>query len=239
MATVALGQPLVVCLGSTSRWADQEAERRRPRRTRQQVLEGGRRASMAQSRQVTRRSQRLLGWTTLLAVLVSGLVTVATSSRAEAGIFFNDVEYTYKEYWASHATFTGGCGENEKPAPSWYIEPEQGCTKSIELEIGDDVSGAIAAVMYVDLWRNRRPAPHASHSTTVRSSADLRRQLLAQPVPGDVPLFQLRARAPTSQVPRGGRRVPRPRRDGAGVLQQRPPDRRRRPAVTWIRRRGS
>ena len=90
----------------------------------------------------------------VLAVLSVSLITVAVKSQpAGAGIFFNDVEYTYKEYWASHATFSAGCGEHAVSGSSWYVEPLN-CAKSITLNIPDNVQGAIAAVLYVDLWRN-------------------------------------------------------------------------------------
>jgi len=94
-----------------------------------------------------------LAWL-VLAVLSTSLIAVTTAVKpAGAGIFFNDVEYTYKEYWADHATFTGGCGTSAVPGPSWYSEPI-GCAKTITLDIPDNVQNAIAAVLYVDLWRN-------------------------------------------------------------------------------------
>jgi regulation of enolase protein 1 (concanavalin A-like superfamily) len=96
-----------------------------------------------------------LGLFIALAVVVGGtMVAVPAATPVQAGVFFNDTEFTYKEYWASHSTYTAGCGSNATAGGSWYIEPG-GCAKAIELEIPDDVSGAIAAVIYVDLWRNR------------------------------------------------------------------------------------
>ncbi|MEL6892522.1 MAG: hypothetical protein AAFP84_13045, partial [Actinomycetota bacterium] len=90
--------------------------------------------------------------------LVASVLTLGVASPtpqvAEAGVYFNDTEFTYKEYWADHSSYTGGCFEDELPGNVFYIEPVD-CTKEIELDIPDDVSGAIAAVVYVDLWRNR------------------------------------------------------------------------------------
>lgn len=86
---------------------------------------------------------------------ILGVVSVSTDEPvAEAGVYFNDSQFTYKEYWASHDSYTAGCGADETSGGSWYIEPA-GCMKSIDLDIPDDISGAIAAVVYVDLWRNR------------------------------------------------------------------------------------
>ncbi len=89
-----------------------------------------------------------------VATLVAAMLVSISPNPVEAGVFFNDTQYSYKEYWASHSTYTAGCGADASPGGSWYIEPA-GCVKSIDLEIGDDISGAIAAVVYVDLWRNR------------------------------------------------------------------------------------
>lgn len=90
----------------------------------------------------------------LLSAVTAVVSSVATPQTAEAGVFFNDTEFTYKEYWADHSTYTGGCHEGEVPGNSFYIEPVD-CTKEIDLIIPDDTSNAIAAVIYVDLWRNR------------------------------------------------------------------------------------
>ncbi len=90
--------------------------------------------------------------TSLVAV---GVEAAINAQEADAGVYFNDTEFTYKEYWADHSTYTAGCDENEVAGNSFYIEPEEGCLKEIDLQIQDDVSGAIAAVVYVDLWRNR------------------------------------------------------------------------------------
>ena len=89
------------------------------------------------------------------AMLAAAMFVAAGSNPAEAGVYFNDTQYTYKEYWASHSSFTSGCGADETPGGSWYSEPA-GCVKSIDLAINDNISGAIAAVVYVDLWRNRQ-----------------------------------------------------------------------------------
>ncbi|MFK8023548.1 MAG: chitobiase/beta-hexosaminidase C-terminal domain-containing protein [Ilumatobacter sp.] len=91
----------------------------------------------------------------LLVGAVTALVPAAfDGDTAQAGVYFNDTEFTYKEYWADHSSFTGGCHDDEVPGNSFYIEPLD-CVKEIDLQITDDVSDAIAAVVYVNLWRNR------------------------------------------------------------------------------------
>jgi hypothetical protein len=101
---------------------------------------------------------RAMGLVLVLALFASVLTvataTLVSSTPAAAGVFFNDTEFTYKEYWADHATFTAGCGEHAVAGNSWYSEPDP-CAKEIILDIPDDTSHAIAAVIYVDLWRNR------------------------------------------------------------------------------------
>lgn len=104
---------------------------------------------------MTNNRTRSAGFGLVLAVaLLVGGVMVSTPAPVQAGVYFNDTEYTYKEYWASHASYTAGCDSDATAGGSWYAEPA-GCAKSIELDIPDNVSGAIAAVIYVDLWRNR------------------------------------------------------------------------------------
>ncbi|MEM9565487.1 MAG: hypothetical protein AAGA93_22885, partial [Actinomycetota bacterium] len=88
-------------------------------------------------------------------VVVVGVDTAIDADPADAGIYFNDTEFTYKEYWADHSSFTAGCGEYETAGNSFYVEPD-GCLKEVFLDIPDDTSGAIAAVINVNLWRNRQ-----------------------------------------------------------------------------------
>lgn len=103
-----------------------------------------------------RLSWAFIAWLVLSTTVATVVVDAAIDPEpADAGIFFNDSEFTYKEYWADHSTYTAGCGVHENPAGGeFYIEPD-GCLKEIELEIPDDIDNAIAAVIYVDLWRNR------------------------------------------------------------------------------------
>ena len=143
-------------------------------------------------------SRRLSMAGLVLAVLSLSLISVAVRSEpAGAGIYFNDVEYTYKEYWASHNSFTAGCGDHATSGGSWYSEP-MGCTKSITLTIPDNIQGAIAAVIYVDLWRNR---PGGSARFSINDGPQIRpsrgslfsRDTYTNPVP----LTQLRQGANT------------------------------------------
>lgn len=127
-------------------------------------------------------------------VLAAATITAVEPERADAGIYFNDTEFTYKEYWADHASFTGGCenGEDLESGNSFYIEPDS-CLKTIELNIPDDTSEAIAAVVYVDLWRNR---PNNSSRFTINDGPQYRprvgRNFSRTPFSATVPLTELR-----------------------------------------------
>ena len=85
------------------------------------------------------------------ALLASLLGAIVDAPKAEAGVYFNDQEYTYKEYWADHASYTGTCADPKPNAD--FVEPEP-CSKSLTMHIPDDVQSATAAVIYIDLWRN-------------------------------------------------------------------------------------
>ncbi|MCB0060722.1 MAG: hypothetical protein KDE19_01350 [Caldilineaceae bacterium] len=86
-----------------------------------------------------------------------------------AGIYDADTPTTYKEYWVDHAEYTGGqvleslptCVDTKPRGGSWYLEPSDGCEKTVEFTIADDFSQALRAEIYVDLWRNRRNRPSA------------------------------------------------------------------------------
>ncbi len=94
---------------------------------------------------------------TLVASVLTTSFLIADEQPASAGVFFNDEEFTYKEYWADHSTYTAGCDENgndQSAGDSFYIEPNS-CVKEVELEIPDNVENALAAVLYLDLWRNK------------------------------------------------------------------------------------
>ncbi len=90
---------------------------------------------------------------TLLLLLGLLVALVGQPQEVQAGIYNASNEVTYKEYWVPHSEFTGGCGDNEKPYGSWYLEP-YGCEKTLNFQIPDDFSGALKAEIYVDLWRN-------------------------------------------------------------------------------------
>ena len=50
-----------------------------------------------------RQRNRSIGWLVLLSLVVGTLTGVGSVTNApevaEAGVFFNDTEFTYKEYW--------------------------------------------------------------------------------------------------------------------------------------------
>ncbi|MEM7273342.1 MAG: LamG-like jellyroll fold domain-containing protein [Actinomycetota bacterium] len=126
----------------------------------------------------------------LLASTLAGVT--ATAPPADAGVFFNSTEFTYKEYWADHSSYTGGCDEAETTGNTFYIEPEPGCLKEIFLDIPDDVSNALAAIIYVDLWRNRK---NKSAQFTINDSPNIIPNIgdnfSRTPYTATVPLVQL------------------------------------------------
>lgn len=133
----------------------------------------------------------LLVLSMVLGAVTAISLTVAAPEPAEAGVYFNDTEFTYKEYWADHDTYTGGCGDSATSGNTFYIEPDD-CTKTIELAIPDDTSTAIAAVIYVDLWRNR---PSRSARFTVNDGPQYRPPIGTNfsrtPFQATIPLTQL------------------------------------------------
>ena len=95
----------------------------------------------------------------VLLILMGIVVALGRAPEANAGLYNDDQEVTYKEYWISHKQFTAGCPTplvNEKPNGSWYSEPDTlaKCPKSMKLNIPDGISNALKAELYVDLWRN-------------------------------------------------------------------------------------
>ena len=95
----------------------------------------------------------------VLLVLIGVLIGLGRAPEAKAGIFANDGEVTYKEYWVNHSQFTGGCTEAglpEDPNGSWYVEPGplNKCPKLIQVNIPDTFTSALKAEIYLDLWRN-------------------------------------------------------------------------------------
>lgn len=112
---------------------------------------------------------RFLQKSTRLMVLCVTIFSALLPMPAAAGIYDADTPTTYKEYWVDHAEYTGGqvleslpaCVDTKARGGSWYLEPSDGCEKSVEFTIPDDFSQALRAEIYVDLWRNRRSRPSA------------------------------------------------------------------------------
>jgi len=76
---------------------------------------------------------------------------------AGTGVYDSDFEVTYKEYWISHQWFTGldDCADSPTGG-KWFIEPhgeESACP--MYFDIPDDISGALRAEVYMDIWRGR------------------------------------------------------------------------------------
>lgn len=93
-------------------------------------------------------------------VLFLGLIIgLGRAPEAEAGIYPASEEVTYKEYWIPHKPqFTGGCtdaGLPTNPNGAFYSEPGalNKCPKTMTLNIPDNLSGALRAEVYVDMWR--------------------------------------------------------------------------------------
>lgn len=98
------------------------------------------------------------GFLLTLILLTAGLL--GPTSPADAAVFGDSNEVTYKEYWIDHSQFTAGCllgGVPEKPNGSWYVEPGplDECPKVMQFTIPDGIASALKAEIYIDLWRNR------------------------------------------------------------------------------------
>lgn len=103
---------------------------------------------------------RRIGISVILLVLgVVGLGAIPPQT-ALAGIYDENTETTYKEYWIDHKQFTGGCNDDGTPsAPlgSFYSEPHHldDCPKTMDFTLPDSIAGAVKAEIFLDLWRNR------------------------------------------------------------------------------------
>jgi len=94
----------------------------------------------------------------VLVLLVGLIISLGRVPEADAGIYYADGEVTYKEYWVNHNQFTGGCtpdGLPTNPLGSFYSEPEglNKCPKTMSLTIPDNLTNALRAEIYVDMWR--------------------------------------------------------------------------------------
>lgn len=93
----------------------------------------------------------------LLLLGVVGLGAIQPQT-VEAGVYDENSETTYKEYWIDHKEFTGGCNDDGTPSSpngSWYAEPYPKCPKTMNFTLPDDPASAVKAKIYIDLWRNR------------------------------------------------------------------------------------
>ena len=86
-----------------------------------------------------------------MAVVPMGLLpnAPADATFAEAG-----TPVTYKEYWVPHTQFQGGCSTTPVATGYWYLEPGP-CSRTVNLNIPDDIRQAAKVEVYLDLWRNR------------------------------------------------------------------------------------
>ncbi len=109
--------------------------------------------------------------TVALLLLMTLLIGLAHTPRAEAGMFDADTEVTYKEYWMPHTQFTGGCvdGLPQNPGGTWYVEPgrQNECPKAMKITLPDNPTNALKAEIYLDLWRN-----HDTHSARFRVNSN-------------------------------------------------------------------
>lgn len=95
----------------------------------------------------------------MLLLLLGLIIALGRAPEVEAGIYNAGEEVTYKQYWVDHKQFTGSCntdGTPTSPNGGFYSEPDTlaKCPKTMTLEILDNMSGALKAEIFVDLWRN-------------------------------------------------------------------------------------
>ncbi|MEZ4515548.1 MAG: hypothetical protein R3C44_01485 [Chloroflexota bacterium] len=94
----------------------------------------------------------------LLAVMFIFGVLLLGPQHAEAGIFNESDEVTYKEYWVSHKEFTAGCNQDgtpQDPDGSWYVEPGplDKCPKTLLFTLPDNFNSALKVEIFLDIWR--------------------------------------------------------------------------------------
>ncbi len=99
------------------------------------------------------------GWV-LTAGSVLSIIVGTVSPGASAGVYLADEEVTYKEYWVPRSEYTGGCPASAPGAEG--IFPGLNCQKTLRLSLPDDVSGALRAELYLDLWQNGDQARRAN-----------------------------------------------------------------------------
>jgi hypothetical protein len=105
------------------------------------------------SRAVTRVGAGLLTLTLAMPV-IAVVMPIAEVSAAPGPIAPAADEVTYKEYWVPHTQFSGSCSSPVSTSGFWYVEPSP-CAKTLTFTIPDNISGALRAEIYLDLWRNR------------------------------------------------------------------------------------
>ncbi len=101
--------------------------------------------------------KKVITFGSMLILLLLGVGLLGPATPADAAVFGDSNEVTYKEYWIDHKEFTAGCDEDLDANGSWYSEPGplDECPKLMEFTIPDGIASAIKAEIYIDLWRNR------------------------------------------------------------------------------------
>lgn len=95
----------------------------------------------------------------ILTAVMLALAAIVGPATVQAGVYSNNSEATYTEYWIDHTQFTGGCEDNGSPTNpigTFYAEPWRldKCPKTMTFTISEDVSAATKVEIYLDLWRN-------------------------------------------------------------------------------------
>ena len=120
------------------------------------------------------------------------LLTMAPATTVGATVTAASSTVTYKEYWIPHTEFDGGCDSPPLPQGYYYFEPGQ-CAFDLNLSIPDDMSQALKAEVYLDLWRNRDvPKIQFRINGNGKHTPDVGYDWSRTPWVGAVPLTELR-----------------------------------------------
>jgi hypothetical protein len=150
-----------------------------------------------------RLARRLLS--TLVATAVAlplfAVLQPVTPAAADAGpLAPADTEVTYKEYWVPHTQFSGSCSSPVVATGYWYVEPAP-CVKTLTFNIPDNVSGALRAEIYLDLWRNRDvPRIRFRLNGGLLRDPEIGADWGRTPYLGEIPLSELRQGANTIEL---------------------------------------
>ncbi len=84
------------------------------------------------------------------------VMALAMPAKVLAGIYDDEGEVTYKEYWVPHENWPSYVLDDAECNPlyrEWFIEATRRCEAQTTFDLPDDVSSALRAEIYLDLWR--------------------------------------------------------------------------------------